>query len=119
MRKYIPIRELRKMNAMERLRKRRSALMAELSGSEGMVRGSIVETRKKCGRPDCECARGRLHPHRYLSTGGKGRNRIVYVSDAEKAAFSRGVAAYDRAWKLICRISEINIRLIKEGWYNE
>lgn len=103
-----------KSRAVERLRAKRAALMGELSGAEGLIRGSIVETRKKCGRPDCECARGKLHPHRYLSVGGKGGNRIVYVSDAEKPSFAEGVADYDRAWKLICRISEINIRLIKE-----
>ena len=102
-----------------RLRKKRSALMDELSGTEGMIRGSLVETGKKCGRKECGCSSGRLHPHRYLSTGDKGKNRIVYVPDSEKDTFARGVRDYDRAWKLICRISELNIRMIREGADNE
>jgi len=106
------------MRARERLLGRRAALMKALSGMEGMVRGSLVETRKKCGRAECECARWKLHPHRHLSVGERGRNRVVYVSDAEKEAFASGIRAYDRAWKLICKISEVNIRLIKEGKSN-
>ena len=101
------------------MEKRRERLMGELSGLSGMVRGSLVETGKKCGRRECECARGKLHPHRYLSTGTKGKNRVVYVSDAEKDAFRRGVRDYEKAWKLICRISEINIRIIKEAGRDE
>jgi hypothetical protein len=95
------------------LRKKRDDLMDSLAETAGMIRGSLVETRKKCGRPGCECSKGRLHPHRYLSTGEKGKNKIVYVSGAEKEAFEKGVRLYDKAWKLICRISETNIRLIK------
>lgn len=98
-----------------RLTDRRAALMRELADAEGMIRGSLVETGKKCGRGGCDCAKGKLHPHRYLSTGGRGKNRTVYVPDPQKAAFARGVRDYDRAWKLICRISEINIRIIREG----
>lgn len=106
------------MKTAERLGRRRAALMEALSGMEGMVRGSLVETGKKCGRAECECARGKLHPHRYLSVGERGGNRVVYVSDAEKEAFVNGIRAYDRAWKLVCKISEVNIRLIKEGRSN-
>ena len=106
----------RKFNEMEKSRER---LMGELAGLSGMVRGSLVETGKKCGRKECECARGKLHPHRYLSTGTKGKNRIVYVSDEERDTFAKGVKAYEKAWKLICRISEINIRIIKEAGRDE
>lgn len=101
------------------LEARRDRLMADLSQLGEMIRGSIVETRKKCGRRECGCAEGKLHKHRYLSTGAKGKNKIVYVSDAEKAAFANGVRDYERAWKLICGIGEINIRLIKEGGADE
>lgn len=98
---------------------RKERLMAELSGLGKMIRGSLVETRKKCGRRECECAKGKLHKHRYLSTGSKGKNKIVYVADAERRAFADGVREYEKAWELVCRISEINIRLVKEGGDDE
>lgn len=103
----------------ERLEEKKNRLIAELAGLGGMIRGSLVETRKKCGRRECECARGKLHRHRYLSTGSKGGNRIVYVSDTDKRAFAAGVRDYEKAWQLICQIGEINIRLIKEGESHE
>jgi hypothetical protein len=103
----------------EEMMKRREKLMGELSGLSGIVRGSLVETGKKCGRKECECSSGKLHPHRYLSTGTKGKNKVVYVSEKERNVFAQGVKAYEKAWKLICQISEINIRLIKEAGPNE
>lgn len=101
------------------LEARKERLMAELAGLGRMIRGSLVETRKKCGRRECECARGKLHKHRYLSAGSKGKNKIVYVADAERRAFADGVSDYEKAWKLVCRISEINIRIVKEGGVDE
>ena len=99
----------------DRLEEKKRVLIAEFASLGGLIRGSLVETKKKCGRRECECTKGKLHRHRYLSTGSKGRNKIVYVGDAEKAAFAAGVQDYEKAWKLICQIGEINVRLIKEG----
>ena len=98
-----------------RIEKRKAKLLEELTGLGDLVRGSLVETGKKCGRRACPCARGQLHPHRYLSTGTKEGNRIVYVSDRERSAFAEGIRQYERAWELICEISQINIKLIKEA----
>ena len=109
----------KKNGTMVKRRERLMRLMGELSELSGMLRGSLVETRKKCGRKECECSSGKLHPHRYLSTGTKGKNKVVYVSEKERDAFAQGVKAYEKAWKLICQISEINIRLIKEAGCNE
>lgn len=95
---------------------RRQKLAEELASLCGMVRGSLVRTRKKCGRPGCECANGRLHPFCYLSRSGKGsRNRILYVKPSEQASFEAAVAMYERAWAIIEELSEINIREIKEN----
>ena len=93
---------------------RKQMLTEELASLCGMVRGSLVHTLKKCGRPGCECAQGRLHPFCYLSRSGKGaRNHIVYVKPSEADAFGKAVAMYNRAWELIEELSELNIKEIK------
>ena len=51
------------------LRKRRYQLVRGLPPIEQIVRGSLMETYKRCGRPNCHCADGPGHgPKRYLST---------------------------------------------------
>ena len=95
---------------------KRQKLAEELAGLCYMVRGSLVHTLRKCGRPGCECAKGRLHPFCYLSRSGKGsRNRILYVKPSEQASFENAIAMYERAWAIIEELSEINIREIKEN----
>lgn len=41
-----------------------------------LVRGSVYELRRRCGRPTCRCARGALHPVMVLSVSEQGRTRL-------------------------------------------
>src|SRR5580693_2174202 len=53
------------------LRKRRRKLVRDLPPIEQVLRGSLIETYKRCGRPNCHCVDGPGHgPKRYLSNAG-------------------------------------------------
>jgi len=94
---------------------RKDALLAELAGLDGMLRGTLVRTRRKCGRHGCECEKGQQHAFCYLSRSSEGsRNKIVYVKPTEEAAFESGIAAYRRAREIIEELSQININAIKQ-----
>src|ERR1700693_6519152 len=70
------------------LRKRRHQLMRGLPPLEQIVRGSLIETYKRCGRPSCHCVDGRGHgPKRYLSTIARTgeRPRLGYLPNAAYA----------------------------------
>lgn len=94
---------------------RKAALLTELATlGETLVRGALVRTRRKCGRPGCECEKGVRHPFCYLSRAVEGRrNKIVYVRPVEEEAFEAGLAAYRRAWAVIEELSAINIDIVK------
>ena len=89
------------------LRKRRDALVAELVACPGWVLGSLVETMRKLN--------GKKTPFRYLSRSVAGKNRILYVSEAQMAPFGAAVDAGRRAVCLLEEISELNARIIKAG----
>jgi hypothetical protein len=63
------------------LRKRRRQLVRELPPMEQVLRGTLVETYKRCGRPNCHCVDGPGHgPKRYLCISRLGaRPRRDYV----------------------------------------
>ena len=65
------------------LRKRRRRIVRDLPPIEHVLRGTLVETYKRCGRPNCHCVDGPGHgPKRYLSIsqpGTGGRQRRDYV----------------------------------------
>jgi hypothetical protein len=63
------------------LRKRRAILLRDLPPLERLLRGTLLEKYKRCGRPGCHCANERGHgPKRYLSISITGqRPQIGYV----------------------------------------
>jgi len=54
-------------------------------GRSQMLQGSLYERRRRCGRPRCRCAQGRLHSSLALAVGPARSRRIATVSrmDAE------------------------------------
>jgi uncharacterized protein DUF6788 len=61
-----------------------------------MMRGSFVVLGKKCGKPNCACARGEPHPTRYLSWSEQGRTQIAYVSAHNAATVREAADRYQR-----------------------
>lgn len=63
------------------LRTRRTNLENKALRSRAMVRGSLLELMRKCGKPGCKCQRGELHgPNFYLSLPKPGkRSQILPV----------------------------------------
>jgi hypothetical protein len=45
----------------------------------GMVRGTILQLRRRCGKPQCHCAEGEPHVSWVLSYSEKGRTRMLVV----------------------------------------
>ena len=79
------------------LRKRRHQLVRGLPPIEQIVRGSLMETYKRCGRPNCHCADGPGHgPKRYLSTIARTgeRPRLGYVPNAAYAQVAEFLANF-------------------------
>ncbi len=75
------------------LRKRRHQLVRSLPPIEQIVRGSLMETYKRCGRPNCHCAGGPGHgPKRYLST-------IARTGERPRLGYDKAIAAQWR-WRI-------------------
>lgn len=95
----------------------RRALTKELSKLGGMIRGSLLHTKRKCGQKNCRCSTaGELHDVCLLSTSVTGRrNRMTYVRPGEENRFRAATESYSRVREIIERLTELNITDIKEG----
>ena len=54
-----------------------SSLLEDCLGREPLVPGSLYTLRRKCGKPNCRCARGELHESTVLSYRGQERPRNI------------------------------------------
>jgi hypothetical protein len=89
-------------------------LMPKMTAVPGFLRAE----RKRCGRPNCRCARGELHgPYWYRRWREQGRQRRRYVAPGElpgvRAALARWRAPHPPAWPVRRQLAELR-RLMKE-----
>lgn len=83
---------LRLLKQLETLR-----CLAEVSlGNSELLPGSFYERRRRCGRPQCRCARGHLHRGMVLATGSKGRRRVVSLAGTDLDVVESSVLGYRR-----------------------
>lgn len=91
------------------LRARRSALAARLPEAGGLLPGTLVEQRRRCGKEGCRCTQGELHgPYTYLQVAG----RLVYVPAGLAAAVARRVEVSSLLRDLLEQISAVNLELL-------
>ena len=97
------------------LKKRRQALQRKLPSLVAILRGSLIERYKRCGKPGCKCAKGRGHgPKYYLSVSfPRVRPQMDYVPQEFYHQTRKFLANYQRARKILEEICEINRKLLR------
>lgn len=97
------------------LRKRRAQLVRQMPALDMLLRGSLIERYKRCGKPGCKCADGPGHgPKYYLSVSFPGRRpQMDYVPQADQADVACRLESYRRVRENIEAICEINRELLR------
>jgi hypothetical protein len=97
------------------LRKRRNALVRQLPPLKSILRGSLIERYKRCGKPGCKCADGPGHgPKYYLSVSYPGqRPQMDYVPQDACGQTAEYLANYHRSREILEMICEINRELLR------
>src|SRR5580704_9260902 len=94
----------------------RQALVRQLRRLEPFIlRGSLIERFKRCGKPGCKCAQGPGHgPKYYLSVSFPGRRpQMDYVPQGSYPQASAFLANYHHARQILEEICEINRELLR------
>lgn len=98
---------------IDRLRQRRDALVAKLRRIPNLMRGTVYERERKCGRRSCTCATGGpRHTTLQLNVTRGGRTITRYVRRGERAEVEALVAAYRRWWRLVDDLTDVNLALL-------
>jgi hypothetical protein len=87
------------------IERRRQRLREELRrlAAQPLMRGSVVERVRRCGRANCACARdaGARHRGTFLTVHLQGATEAVHVRPEDEAAVRAAVAGYQRLWSVI------------------
>jgi hypothetical protein len=80
-----------------------------------VLRGSVVDRSIRCGGARCHCASGEGHRVTYLSvTHAGGRTEQISLPVELVSTVRRGVAIYQRWWKIVEQLSAINREILRE-----
>ncbi len=87
---------------------------------EPLMRGSIYQRRRRCGRPRCACATSptALHSSKFLTVFLAGRTRGFHLRAEDEERAQKAIAAYTRLWKIVneltaCEVADLR-RQVRE-----
>lgn len=84
----------------------RSRLHQLLQQADGLVHGSLIRMRRRCGNPNCRCARqDQKHESWYLGATQKRQTRMKHIAKDKEAAVRRWLDANHKARALLDQIS--------------
>jgi hypothetical protein len=97
------------------LRRRRKTLLHKLPPLEAIVRGSLIERYKRCGKPGCKCADGPGHgPKYYLSVSKPGSTpQMDYVPQHSKEKVEEYLANHRKIKAILEELCEISRELLR------
>ena len=79
-----------------------------------LMRGSLVERLRRCGRANCACAADprRRHGGKFLTVQLDGRTQALHVRPEDEGKVRAAIAAYGTLWDLInkltaCELSDL------------
>ena len=106
----------------DEIQRRRRTLQQQLRALSGepLMRGSLYQRRRRCGRRGCACATDpeARHPGQFLTVFLDGRTRGFHLRAEDAARAQRDMAGYARLWTLVnaltaCEVAELR-RQVRE-----
>lgn len=81
--------------------------LAQVLSQRGVIRGTPLVRKRKCGKANCRCARGEGHESLFLVISENGRTRQFFVPKDWEPRVQQWVADYRRVRNLLEDVSRI------------
>ena len=81
--------------------------LAQVVSQRGVIRGTLLLRKRKCGKANCRCARGEGHESLFLVISENGRTRQFFVPKDWESRVRQWVADYHHVRNLLEDISRI------------
>ena len=105
---------------LSRLRKSLTEMVNEsrklvhiLSHRQAMVKGSVYQMQRKCGKPNCRCAEGLPHSSMVLSWSEGGRTRLLSVPEKNLDVLRQQTEQYQRFRKARARLVQLHKNMLE------
>jgi len=78
-----------------------------------VIKGTVYELRRKCGKPGCKCAQGELHARMVVSASEKGRTRLRVIPRGFLVEVQERVRRYQELRRVRARFVTIHRKMLR------
>jgi len=88
-------------------------LIESFLSHQPVVKGSVYELKRKCGKPGCKCAQGELHARMVVSASEKGRTILQVIPHGFLVEVERKVRRYQELRRARAKLVEIHRQMLR------
>ena len=96
------------------LQRKRRTLSKQLGACKGLVKGSLIRNRRRCGKPGCRCQEGEQHESFAFTYKKLGKSVLIHVPEHLEAEARTAQHDYRKLKTLVKDLSAVNVELLKE-----
>ena len=78
-----------------------------------VIKGTVYELKRRCGKPGCKCARGELHARMVVSASEGGKTRLQVIPHGVLVEVQAKVRRYQELRRVRARLGEIYRKMLK------
>ncbi len=88
-------------------------LVKPLFSDRPVIKGTVYELKRKCGKPGCKCAQGELHSRMVVSASERGKTRLQVIPHGTLGEVQTKVRRYQELRRVRSRLGEIYRKMLK------
>ncbi len=88
-------------------------MVAVFNDRRPMMKGTVYEQRRKCGKANCACASGEPHGSMMLSRSDQGRTKLMAIPSGHLRDFQLLTERYQRFRRARARLGQIYKTMIE------
>ena len=88
-------------------------LVEPLFSDRPVIKGTVYELKRRCGKPGCKCARGELHARMVVSASEGGKTRLQVIPHGFVVEVQAKVRRYQELRRARARLGEIYRKMLK------
>ena len=77
-----------------------------------VIKGTVYELKRRCGKPGCKCARGQLHARMVVSASERGKTRLQVIPRGFLVEVQAKVRRYQELRRARARLGELYRKML-------
>jgi len=78
-----------------------------------VIKGSVYELKRKCGKPGCQCAKGKLHSSMVVSSSEKGKTKLQVIPQGLLVEVKSKVQRYKKLRRSRRQLGEVHKSMLE------